>query len=173
MEDSEAAQEIEALRAIWPELQDRPHVWNSPAVAIPVCRLGTYTRILESKSIISKAVHNGSSASSVVPEFIADACLGQRVCVLQRVSWSHVCRGTRRVGLEKQRRVAILVPNLETAVIAAFGAIVAMLQTAANCRICWCSGCWLLLSYLAYLGKLRTDLLGHVHTGTCTYIIKN
>lgn len=42
MEDTEAAQEIEALKAIWPELQDRPHVWNSPAVAIPVCRLGMF-----------------------------------------------------------------------------------------------------------------------------------
>lgn len=40
MEESEAAQEIEALKAIWPELQDRPPVWNSPAVAIPVSPLG-------------------------------------------------------------------------------------------------------------------------------------
>lgn len=39
-EESEAAQEIEALKAIWPELQDRPPVWNSPAVAVPVCPLG-------------------------------------------------------------------------------------------------------------------------------------
>ncbi|CAM9387141.1 unnamed protein product, partial [Ectocarpus sp. 4 AP-2014] len=41
MEESEAAQEIEALRAIWPELQDRPPVWNCPAIAIPVCPLGS------------------------------------------------------------------------------------------------------------------------------------
>lgn len=40
MEESEEAQEIEALKAIWPELQDRPPVWNSPAVAVPVCPLG-------------------------------------------------------------------------------------------------------------------------------------
>lgn len=43
MEESEEAQEIEALKAIWPELQDRPPVWNSPAVAIPVCPLGKST----------------------------------------------------------------------------------------------------------------------------------
>ncbi|CBJ48836.1 eIF-2alpha kinase GCN2 similar to Eukaryotic translation initiation factor 2-alpha kinase 4 (GCN2-li [Ectocarpus siliculosus] len=41
MDESEAAQEIEALRAIWPELQDRPPVWNCPAIAIPVCPLGS------------------------------------------------------------------------------------------------------------------------------------
>eukprot|EP00752_Nemacystus_decipiens_P009926 g8853.t3 len=40
-EESETAQEIEALKAIWPELQDRPPVWNSPAVAVPVCPLGS------------------------------------------------------------------------------------------------------------------------------------
>eukprot|EP00903_Cladosiphon_okamuranus_P014260 g13246.t1 len=40
-EESEAAQEIEALKAIWPEMEDRPPVWNSPAVAVPVCPLGS------------------------------------------------------------------------------------------------------------------------------------
>ncbi|CAM9255688.1 unnamed protein product [Ascophyllum nodosum] len=40
MEESEAEQEIETLKAIWPELQDRPPVWNSPSVAIPVYPLG-------------------------------------------------------------------------------------------------------------------------------------
>lgn len=43
MEESEAAQEIEALKEIWPELQDRPPVWNSPAIAVPVCPLGKLT----------------------------------------------------------------------------------------------------------------------------------
>ena len=45
MEESEAAQEIEALKAIWPELQDRPPVWNSPAVAVPVCPLGAVQQV--------------------------------------------------------------------------------------------------------------------------------
>lgn len=40
MEYAEAEQEIEALKAIWPELQDRPPIWNSPSVAIPVYPLG-------------------------------------------------------------------------------------------------------------------------------------
>lgn len=42
MEESEAAQEIEALKAIWQEVEDRPPVWNSPAIAIPVCPLGVF-----------------------------------------------------------------------------------------------------------------------------------
>ncbi|CAM9232817.1 unnamed protein product, partial [Scytosiphon promiscuus] len=41
MEESEVEQEIETLKAIWPELQDRPPVWNSPAIAVPVSPLGS------------------------------------------------------------------------------------------------------------------------------------
>lgn len=42
MVESEVAvhEEIEALKAIWPELEDRPPVWNSPAIAVPVYPLG-------------------------------------------------------------------------------------------------------------------------------------
>lgn len=164
MEDSEAAQEIEALRVIWPELQDRPHVWNSPAIAIPVCLLGKRFRVsllFDPRHTCCVRVSWSSAAWCRKSSLIPDWELGQCLCVLLRVLPGPVSQSTRRVlafGLEKVAASCSKLRLLETIM----ERVLAMLQRErADCRSC-CSVLQLVSLCLSHYDELRTDLLGPV-----------
>lgn len=79
MEESEADEEIEALRAIWPELEDRPKIWNSPSVAIPVCPLGEpytglHVQISSCLYVMQLALLQGDPVVLLFARFLSRSC---------------------------------------------------------------------------------------------------
>lgn len=125
-EESEAVQEIEALKAIWPELQDRPPVWNSPAVAVPVCPLGMLACIAADQEFrvwtrfVQDIRKNAYVASPLVAPLVRKHVhkglrLELRVCHLGRVSCSTIRREMsmcRRVAKKKASRCRERVPRM-------------------------------------------------------------